>query len=287
MPIGAIAGAGASIIGGILGSHAASDAAQKQANAAAQAAQVAQNNQNLSTNYQTGVARQQTGLLSPYANAGAGTVGTLASLLQPGGQLTQGYGAFTPPTGVTEQNDPGYQFRLQQGLQALQNSAAARGGLLSSGTAKAINDYAQNEASNEYGNVYNRALNTYGTNFNTYNTNQSNLYNRLAGVSQLGAQSGSSLGGLLQSGAGNIAGINNAASGQIGNAYQNQGAALASGIIGSSNAWQNALGGVANNLGGWLAGSNPSISPLFNASGYGKSANSFALPGSEDYGQTG
>jgi len=252
MPLAAV-GAGASLLGGILGSNAASDAAKKQANAAAQAANTAQQNQNLSTNYQTGVAGQQTNLLSPYAGAGSSAIGNLSSLLQPGGQLTQGYGSFTAPTGVTEQNDPGYQFRLSQGLQALQNSAAARGGLLSSGTAKSINDYAQNQASNEYGNVYNRALQTYGTNFNTYNTNQGNLYNRLAGVSQLGAQAGSSLGGLLQAGAGNIAGINSDASHQIGAALQNQGAAQASGIIGANNAWQGAIGGVANNLGGWMA----------------------------------
>jgi len=252
MPIAAV-GAGASLLGGILGSHAASDAAQKQANAAAQAANVAQQNQNLSTNYQTGVADQQRNLLSPYNTAGTSAIGNLSSLLQPGGQLTQGYGSFEAPTGVNEQNDPGYQFRLSQGLQALQNSAAARGGLLSSGTAKAINDYAQNSASNEYGNVYNRALQTYGTNFNTYNTNQGNLYNRLFGASQLGAQAGSTLGGLLQAGAGNIAGINSDASHQIGGALQNRGAAEASGIMGANNAWQGALGGITNNLGSWLA----------------------------------
>ena len=67
----------------------------------------------------------------PFVGAGQKAVGSLSNLLAPGGQLTQGYGSFTAPTGVTEQNDPGYQFRLQQGQNALQNSAAARGGLLS------------------------------------------------------------------------------------------------------------------------------------------------------------
>ena len=279
MPVAAI-GAGASLLGGLLGSHAASDAAAKQANAAAQAANTARQNQNLSTNYQTGVAGQQTNLLSPYATAGQSSIGNLSALLQPGGQLTQGYGQFEAPTGVTEQNDPGYQFRLSQGLQALQNSAAARGGLLSSGTAKNINDYAQNQASNEYGNVYNRALQTYGTNFNTYNTNQGNLYNRLAGVSQLGAQAGSTLGGLLQAGASNIAGINNAASNQIGGALQNQGAAQASGIIGANNAWQGALGGIANNLGGYMA-QNPFGGG--GASGYGAPTNTLMSGSNNPY----
>lgn len=70
---------------------------------------------------------------------------------------------FTAPTAVTMQNDPGYQFRLNEGLKALQASAAARGVLNSGGTLKGIEDYGQNYASQEYGNVFNRALQTFGT----------------------------------------------------------------------------------------------------------------------------
>lgn len=279
MPLAAIGG---SILGGIFGSSAADKAAKAQQTAANQAANVAQQNQNLSTNYQTGVADQQRAALNPYNTAGIGTLGSLTGLLQPGGQLTQGYGSFEAPTGVTEQNDPGYQFRLSQGLNALQNSAAARGGLLSSGTAKAINDYAQNSASNEYGNVYNRALQGYLTNFNTFNANQNNLYNRLMGVSGLGLSAGSTLGGLLQSGAGNIAGINNAASQQIGQDIQNAGAARASGYIGANNAWNNALGGITNSLGGFVL-NNPWSNPRSTMVGVDEGA----LPGTWDYGQPG
>src|SRR6185312_16849676 len=66
------------------------------------------------------------------------------------GSLLQSYpgGPFVAPDSVTEQNDPGYQFRLQQGLDQMTNSAAARGGLLSGGTEKAMEDFAQNDASN-------------------------------------------------------------------------------------------------------------------------------------------
>ena len=67
--------------------------------------------------------------------------------------------AFKPPTGEEAlRDDPGYQFRLQQGQKALETSAAARGGLLSGGTLKGIQDYAQGLASQEYGNVYARRL---------------------------------------------------------------------------------------------------------------------------------
>jgi hypothetical protein len=77
------------------------------------------------------------------------------------------YASFQAPTSVTEQNDPGYQFRLSQGLQALQQSAAGQGQLNTGGTLKGIEDYAQNDASQEFQNVYNRALQGYQTNLGT------------------------------------------------------------------------------------------------------------------------
>src|SRR5437899_1674579 len=40
-----------------------------------------------------------------------------------------------------QQNDPGYQARMQMGQQALERSAAAQGSLLSGGTEKALNRY--------------------------------------------------------------------------------------------------------------------------------------------------
>lgn len=52
--------------------------------------------------------------------------------------------------------DPSYSFRFQEGLKALDRSAAARGGLLSGGALKAAQRYGQEFASNEFGNAYNR-----------------------------------------------------------------------------------------------------------------------------------
>ncbi len=57
---------------------------------------------------------------------------------------------------VNMYQDPGYQFRLGQGLQAAQNSAAGGGGLHSGRALKALNDYAQGQASQEFGASYNR-----------------------------------------------------------------------------------------------------------------------------------
>lgn len=66
------------------------------------------------------------------------------------------------PTGLTEANDPGYQARLKLGADAIQNSAAAKGTLLSGKTLADLNDYAQTQASNEYGNAFERARETQG-----------------------------------------------------------------------------------------------------------------------------
>jgi hypothetical protein len=56
------------------------------------------------------------------------------------------------------QADPGYQFRMSEGMKALERSAAARGLLQSGGTLKGIQQYGQNLASSEYENAFSRYL---------------------------------------------------------------------------------------------------------------------------------
>ena len=71
---------------------------------------------------------------------------------------------FGMPTATDMAADPGYQFRLQQGQEALERSGAARGVTRTGGTLKDIVDYGQRAASQEYGNVYNRMAGQYGMN---------------------------------------------------------------------------------------------------------------------------
>lgn len=52
--------------------------------------------------------------------------------------------------------DPSYDFRKQQGMDGLQSSAAASGGLLSGAALKALTGYNSNLASQEYGNAWQR-----------------------------------------------------------------------------------------------------------------------------------
>jgi len=216
---------------------------------------------------------QMLGDPSPFGTGGMGNIGSVAQnasgapgtvartdggtgpdVSAPGGggfgSLAQGWGqTFSSPTAVTEQNDPGYQFRLQQGQKALEASAAARGGLLTGGTAKAINDYAQNSASGEYSNVYNRALQNYQTNYNTFTNDQTNLYNRLASMSGQGQVSANQLSGAGQNFANSSGNILMGSAGQQGVDLQNAANARGSGYINQANAY----GNMANNLGGAMS----------------------------------
>jgi hypothetical protein len=63
------------------------------------------------------------------------------------------------------QATPGYQFQLQQGLQGVQQGAAAKGGLMSGAAGQAMNNYAQGQAAQGYQSAWERAQKAYGTAF--------------------------------------------------------------------------------------------------------------------------
>jgi hypothetical protein len=83
---------------------------------------------------------------------------------------------FNAPTAAEATNSPGFKFRLDEGLKGLQRSAAAKGKLLTGGTLKGLDEFAQNLASNEYKDVYNRAYNEYDSRRQNFLTNESNRY---------------------------------------------------------------------------------------------------------------
>ena len=153
--------------------------------------------------------------LEPYAAAGKTSLDQLMSQMGAGGYFNQTY------TGQDTYNDPSYQFRLNEGLKGVESSAAARGGLLSGATLKALNNYASDYASQEYSNAYNR-----------FNADQTNQYNRLSNVVGMGqnaaAQQGNAGMQTAQAVANNtMAGANATAAGQVANAniwsnYANQ-----------------------------------------------------------------
>lgn len=85
------------------------------------------------------------------------------------------------------QQDPGYQFQLEQGQKALERKMSASGDTFSPRAAKALAEYNQGMANQEYQNAYNRYVN-----------DQSNTYNMLAGISGMGQTSTGQMAGAGQ-----------------------------------------------------------------------------------------
>lgn len=87
-------------------------------------------------------------------------------------------------------SDPGYSFRLEEGINALDASAASRGRLQSGAQQKAIVGYGQDMASQEYKNAYNRWQSEEQNRFErekaVFNTNE-NRDRYLAGQGQAAA----------------------------------------------------------------------------------------------------
>lgn len=150
------------VIGAITGSNSQAKAAKSAANQQYQASKEA-------TQVQKDMYDQTRKDLSPYAQAGSNALKQLMGGMGPNGQFMQEY------SGQDIYDDPSYQFRLQQGQDSIQSGAAAQGGLLSGATQKALLNYGQDAASQEYGNAYNR-----------FNADQTNQYNRLSNLMGLG-----------------------------------------------------------------------------------------------------
>jgi len=117
--------------------------------------------------------------------------------------------------------DPGYNFRLTEGIKALDRSASARGNLLSGSALKGIETFGQGLASQEYQNAYNR-----------YTNDQNTQYNHLQNLAAMGQNTAVQLGtaGLNYANAqGNTLTSTAQANGQIGiNSANTQGNLLTS-----------------------------------------------------------
>lgn len=181
--------------------------------------------------------------------AGASASGGANPALGGFGSLMQGYGKqFTAPTAAEAMQSPGTQEQLALGTQALQQSAAARGNLLTGGTGQALEQYGQQLGATGYQNAYNNSYNTFADNYNQYQQQQANEYNRLAALSGIGQTSAQQLGSLGQGASNNVTSNLLGTASAMGQDYQNAGAANASGIVGSANAFSGALGSTGSSL---------------------------------------
>ena len=199
-----VLGAGASIYGSSQAAKAQKDAAN-QANAT-----------------QLQMYNQQREDLAPYSEAGTEGLNALRSYLGVGGDTSAAnYGGYNQRFGMDQFTaDPGYAFRLSEGMKGLNANAAARGGLISGAALKAATNYGQQAGSQEYTNAFNR--------FMQQKEAERSGYSDLTRVGQASA-------------AGQAA-----AAGQYGQAaaqnINNAGQAQASGYVGMTNAINQGLG---------------------------------------------
>ena len=226
-----------SLISGITGSQAAKDAANVQAESAREARALARQ-----------IFDEQKALQEPFRTAGITAQNQLLTLLGlPGGTQGAEFGRYARPFGMQDfQADPGYAFRLSEGMKALEASRAARGGLLSGATGKALSRYGQDLASQEYGNAFNR--------FQTERVNRLQPLGALMGTGQAAASNQGAAAGQYGQTAGGLT--------------TDIGAARAAGDVGAANAITNALGQYSRYL------SNQNIANQIRQSMYGA-----AIPG--------
>lgn len=194
----------AAAVGGAaaVGMYSANRAAKTQSGAAREAADLQQQQ-----------FERQVELSEPWRKAGEQALNKLIPLTD-----------YTPFGTDQFQADPGYAFRLSEGMKGLERSAAARGGLLSGATLKGIQRYGQDMASQEYTNAFNR--------YQAERAAQLQPLQSLAGVGQATAQQIGQAGMQMAS--------------NVGDTMMSGAAARASGYMGQANALSSALGAGLN-----------------------------------------
>lgn len=219
--------AGAIIGSSLIGSDAAGQAAGTQADAS-----------NKASDLQYKMFQEQQALQAPFRAAGE----TALNKLIP--EATN----YTPFTYSSMTSDPGYEFRLSEGMRALGHQAGAGGGMVSGNSLKAMQNYAQNSASAEYNNAFNR--------YQTERAARLNPLQSLAGVGQTAANT-------IGANAGTYAT-------NVGNLMTSGAAAQAAGQVGQANALTGGLGtylnySQGNNLVDALRRNQPQFQPGSNA----------------------
>jgi hypothetical protein len=256
-----MSGVATAIVGGaVVGAYATSQASKAQSSAANRATDVAAQTASEQAALQREIFEKQTELQEPFRKAGLEGQNRLMQLLglavkpvAPGAAATQAekdqyakdlasynqlrsakdFGKYASAEyGLDKfKADPGYAFRMSEGMKALERSAAARGGLLSGATLKATQRYGQDLASQEFTNAFNR--------YQAERTGTLNPYQSLAGTAQ---SSANMLGGQAGQYGANVSNILGAYGSSAQANALNAGNAQASGYIGLGNVVSGGIG---------------------------------------------
>jgi hypothetical protein len=251
MPFSAIGGAISgisSLFGGNKSAQAATQASQAQVQAEEQAIQEQQRQFDLiQANF------------APFLQAGQNALPGLANIDQQfaaqigSGGLPFQFGGpaptFYPLTAQTFQQGPGYQFQLQQGQNAVQNSAVGQTGTLSGNTLKALQGNATGLANQDWYNANNLNLANFAPQMQKYTAtqNQQTLNNQVIWNMMNSLQN---LVGAGQNAAGSLAAPAVTTGQGIASSLAGIGNAQASGIIGANNAQLGGINGLVSALSG-------------------------------------
>lgn len=178
----------------------------------------------------------------PLQDPQGGAAGGMTPGMPQGSLLTPWDKQFTGTDPNKIADTPAFKFRMEQGLEALQRSAASKGTLLTGGTLKDLQSFAQGLASTEFDKQWNRDLATDSFNRESLWGNQTNAFNKLAGFTQIGQQGAQTLGGFnsqYQNGTNNNAG-------SAGDILTGQADANAAGTLGKNDATNSATSTIAN-----------------------------------------
>jgi hypothetical protein len=219
---------GTSLLGGILGANAAGNAASLQAAAANRAADLQYKASQDSLAFQRETLAQQQKNLQPWLDAGTGALKSI-------GDITST--PYALPTAEEAAKTPGFQFELQQGLNAVQAYERATGQSLSGKAAKDINNFAQGTASANYQNTVQNSLAARAANLNP-----------LLSEAGLGQVATGNLNQDLSTSAGLNTNTNLQTAANVGNLQQQAAQATSSGYVSGANSWINALGNIGNNI---------------------------------------
>lgn len=226
------------VAGAVVGGIASNMAADKQASAATSAANTQAEANRYAQDVQYKMFQEQKALQEPWRVAGENALNKLTAGINTGQFGTATPFSFTAAEFNANQ-DPGYAFRLAEGNKALNQAAAARGGLISGNALKAAERYGQQMGSQEFQNAYNRAL----TGYNASQQARTNAYNQLAGVSGTGQTTAQQIG---------AAGQNYAAN--VGNLASATGASNANALMAGANARASSYTGIGSSIGQGLSG---------------------------------
>lgn len=148
----------AAVVGSaVVGAYSANKASKTQAKAAREGAAAEERIAAENLAFQREMAEQQREDFAPWRDVGQQALNSIWEGVQSG--------AFEVGK-INLEDDPGYRVRMQQGVEALDASAAARGRLLSGAQQKALTKFGQEQGSQEFANAYARAANEKARKFN-------------------------------------------------------------------------------------------------------------------------